>query len=278
MAIIRLTRPKVVAAATDKYLTPTHLFNDSVNLPRETLRYGQDITFALNRSLPAGNPPAASDENSLIPYMRELLNQFAGDDRSGMAKRLFDRFLAPECRAGAQYFDDASLNLAAKNHTNIKYFCKAALNKPSASVSNKTRIHQALKNANWDINQMVVPRDLGVPAFNKGNKAKPFRSEDFTNGLGVMINGVQHAYVVARDYQYDSTRRKYDITLRYLFYDVFGLDDDDLKEYGADGGIELNPGATWGITAWWQLQHQYAYAPFVTRIKFDITHRGVSAV
>jgi hypothetical protein len=61
-----------------------------------------------------------------------------------------------------------------------------------------------------------------------------------------MINGVQYVYVIATDYRYDSSTQKYDLSMRFLFYDVFGLDDDDVIEYGADGGIELNPGATWG--------------------------------
>ena len=45
--------------------------------------------------------------------------------------------------------------------------------------------------------------------------------------------------------------------------DVFGLDDEDLLEFGAS--------SVWsstihqGITAWWQLQHQFNYAPLLTR-------------
>ena len=111
---------------------------------------------------------------------------------------------------------------------------------------------------------MTIPTDLGVPAFNDGNKV--FGTGDFGNGLGVMINGVQHVYVVATHYHYDKASKKYVVRLLSMFYDVFGLDDDDLKEYGAKSTGLFSTAAGVGITAWWQLQHQFGYAPLVTRI------------
>src|SRR4029077_17888898 len=98
------------------------------------------------------------------------------------------------------YFDDADLNAAAAAHSNIKFFCGAALSAPNTpfQAAGKTRIHQALKQANWDITKLIAPTDLGVPAFNKGSKMQS--TEDFGNGLGLMINGVQHVYVVATHY------------------------------------------------------------------------------
>jgi len=131
----------------------------------------------------------------------------------------------------------------------------------------KTRIHQALKNANWDITKIVIPTDLGVPAFNLGSKI--FTTQDFDNGLGVMINGVQHAYVIATHYYYDQPNAEYHIKLKFVFYDVFGLDDDDLNEYGEKSDSIIGSTAGIGITAWWQLQHQHAYAPLVTRIVLE---------
>ena len=44
---------------------------------------------------------------------------------------------------------------------------------------------------------------------------------------------------------------------------MFGLDDKDVQEYGADGGYDSD--AAEGISAWWQLQHQHNYAPLITR-------------
>jgi len=120
------------------------------------------------------------------------------------------------------------------------------------------------------LNKILIPKDLGVPAFNIGSKV--FKSDDFKNGLGVMINGVQYAYVVATSYDYDESKQSYQIDLKFVFYDVFGLDDDYLKEFGASSDSIFSSDAAIGITAWWQLQHQHGYAPIVTRIIVEQKH------
>lgn len=258
-----LPTPKVVAIAKDKYLTPKTPFADPINLPGVPApMYGQDIAFGIGRAAPNGQT-VGNDEAELRQKMWTLLEKFASGDKSGMAKRLFAAFLSK--RSKVTYFDDPALNLAASRHPNIKHFCEAALSAPNIPGRNlgKTCIHQALKNANWDINNIVVPADLGVPAFNNGSWY--FSTGDFDNGLGVMINGVQHVYVVATYYDYYADTGSYSIKLKYFFYDVFGLDDDDLREFGALSDGSMTPGAMVGITAWWQLQHQYGYAPLVTR-------------
>ena len=255
--------PKVVAIATDKYLTPKTPFPDTANLPGVPApMYGQDITFGTGRAAPNGQS-VGDTEADLRQKMWKLLDIFASGDKSGMAKRLFTAFLNKQNKV--TYFDDPALNLAAARHPNIKHFCEAALSAPNMPQRNasKIHIHQALKNAKWDVTKIVVPADLGVPAFNNGSWY--FSTGDFDNGLGVMINGVQRVYVVATYYDYYADSGSYSIKLKYFFYDVFGLDDDDLREFGAPSDSLIAPGAMVGITAWWQLQHQYGYAPLVTR-------------
>ena len=68
----------------------------------------------------------------------------------------------------------------------------------------------------------------------------------------------------ATHYECDGSR--YGIRLKYFFYDVFGLDDDDLDEFGAESDGFWSSPAKVGILAWWQLQHQHGHAPLVTRI------------
>ena len=212
----------------------------------------------------------------LEPKMRNLVHEFASNDTTGMASRLMTLFLAKQ--SSVKYFDDTSLNAAAASHSNITFFMSAALSAPTSPFrsAGKTRIHQALRNAKWDINKMVAPTDLGVPAFNDGNKV--VSSGDFGNGLGLMINGVQRVYVIAEDYQYDSEQGLYSIALKFVFYDVFGLDDDDLVEYGAMTDRFYNTDKAVGITAWWQLQHTHGYAPLVTRIVIRQRHAAIPAV
>ncbi len=268
-----LLQPKLVALAQDSYLTPTNPFADNENLPGIIApKYGQDFTSGYRRAAP-GKQDVGSTPAVLKPKMRKLLDIFAAGDKTGMASRLFDAFLADTCR-NVTYFDDASLNAAANVHPNIEFFCNAALSAPNSSQISigKTRIHQALKTANWDISKLYTPTDLGVPAFNRGSKVRS--TEDFDNGLGLMINGVQYAYVMATHYKYDKDANKYSITLKFIFYDVFGLDDDDLKEFGASSDSILSSNAAIGITAWWQLQHQHGYTPLVTRIVIERTYEA----
>jgi hypothetical protein len=304
--------PRVVAIAKDKYLKEEHAFPDP-NFPTTlTPMYGQDITFGVGRKAPGGHD-VGKTEAELKPKMEKLLSIFASRDTTGMARRLFTQFLAKQ--ASVLFFEDADLNAAAARHPNIQSFCDAALAAPNmhCNVNHhqqvgvpKTRIHQALRQANWDITKLVAPTDLGVPAMNLGNKL--MSTGDFSTGLGVMINGVQHVFVVATHYYFDTTNNRYCITLKFFFYDVFGLDDDDLKEFGAKsaalstsgvgmaaanlpaamvlapppvaavGAVALAvKGVDWyaapvGITAWWQLQHQHNYAPLVTRIVLEKTY------
>jgi hypothetical protein len=258
--------PKIVAIATDKYLNPQHSSDDK-DLPGLAPKYGQDFTYGVGRAAPGGKSVGTTVDD-LRPKMLRLLGVFARNDETGMARRLFIKFLVKQDQV--YYFKDDDLNAAAAKHENILHFCTAALGAPSWGVlppPGKTRIHQALKAAGWDINNLVAPTDLGVPAFNLGSKA--LNTKDFGNGLGVMINGVQHAYVVATHSLYDPSISMYCINLKYIFYDVFGLDDDDLDEYGADDDSSSHPSsyAGQGITAWWQLQHQHGYPPLVTRFE-----------
>ena len=268
---VPLTAPLVIAIAQDATVKPTTPFADMTNLSAMAPpKYGQDITFGIGRAAP-GKEDVGSTPAILEPKMRRLLTIFAGGDTTGMAKRLFDAFLDPTHRA-VTYFDDASLNSAADTHANMNYFCSAAVSAPNSpfKTAGKIRIHQALKNAGWDITKMYMPTGLGVPAFNLGNKT--LSTQDFNNGLGLMLNGVQYVYVVATHYNYDSAAGRYCMKLKFIMFDIFGLDDEDLSSFGAsaDSGWHTNAGI--GITAWWQLQHQHGYAPLVTRIVVEKTY------
>lgn len=264
-AIYPLIPPRVVAIAKDNYLNPTNPFPDPVFLPGTPApRYGPDITFGTGRNSPGGKT-AGSSVAELKSKMRRLLSEFAAGDNNGKARRLFNEFLSKNGRV--KYFDDVGLTSAAANHPHIQEFCHRALSAPTSAHQSRgeTRIHQALRNANWDITRIQVPTDLGVPAFNGGSPY--WQSGDFDNGLGLMINGVQYVYVLATHYYYDRANNKYCLSLRFVFYDVFGLDDDDVREYGASSDDWFPSDAGLGITAWWQLQHQYNFAPLVTRFR-----------
>jgi hypothetical protein len=264
--LFRLAQPKIILIATDKILKPTTTVVDPKLPGGYSLGFGQDLSFskgAQARTQPHG-PSVGMTTASLESKMRRLLSIFARNDPPGKAQRLFDAFLAPQ--SAVLFWSDKDLNAAADVHPHIKSFISLALNAPNSPERTPgKRIHQALESAGWDINA-AVPAAGGVPAFNVGKKE--WQTGDFGNGLGVMINSIQHAIVIAKEYYYDRCNGEYYIKLEYVFYDVFGLDDDDLMEFGADGGI-IDSNASQGITAWWQLQHQHGYAPLITRIAIE---------
>lgn len=261
----KMVKPRLVAVARDTYLSAKIDFPDSY-LPAGCVapEFGQDISYALNRIIPFG-VGVGNSEQELKKKMRKLVDIFSSSDNKELTSKLFESFLSKNKEV--MIFDDTRMSSIAKNHVNIKSFCNLAISAPGYMPFSpgKIRIHQALKNADWDINKIQVPVDLGVPAFNNGIKV--ISTGDFGNGLGVMINGVQHVYVFAKEYFYDESKEEYRIVLEFVFYDVFGLDDDDLIEFGAKSDAVFEANARIGITAWWQLQHQYGYAPLITRFK-----------
>jgi hypothetical protein len=264
----RLNQPVLVASATDATIKVSTRFADPLHLPGiAPLGYGQDIECGMGRKAPMGHD-VGSDRNQLKAKMYELLRVFAASDKTRMAETLFDAFLE-DSRRSIEYFEHPSLTSAAAKHKNIEHFMEAAVSAPEMKrrSAGKTRIHQALQSAGWDIARIAAPKDLGVPAFNDGDKVS--QTGDFANGLGLMINGVQHVYVFATHYCYDAAEKRYWMRLKYVFYDLFGLDDDDLQEYGAKSEGVTTHRAKIGITAWWQLQHQHGFCPLVTRIVLE---------
>ncbi|SBT19132.1 hypothetical protein MGA5115_03293 [Marinomonas gallaica] len=261
----KLLRPKLVAFAQDSYLDTTAEFIDSEALPSCVAPiFGPDLNYGLRRKIPYGSGVGAT-EAELKSKILQLVNIFASDANTDLTSDLFNSFLKKNNEV--KVFSDQRLNTLASNHQNIKSFCNRALSAPEHPpiTAGQKRIHQALKNANWSIENINVPINLGVPAFNNGT---PFlRSGDYGNGLGLMINGIQYVYVFSTSYNYFPDIEKYIINLDYYFYDVFGLDDDDLLEFGAKGDGLFSRADSVGITAWWQLQHQFGYAPLVTRCK-----------
>ncbi len=107
-----LAPPKIVAIATDKYLTPTHASIDPTISSAGGVppKYGQDFTFSNGRKAPEGHN-VGKTEAELKTKMEKLINVFASKDKTGMAKRLFKQFLAKQSQV--IYFDDGDLGDAA---------------------------------------------------------------------------------------------------------------------------------------------------------------------
>jgi hypothetical protein len=273
----RLIKPFLIAKAVD----PKLIAITTVPLSDKYIRYGgplvfgEDINHELDETkpLPTGHS-VGSTEIELQEKMVASLGIFANQDKDDKAYRLFEEFLNKN--SSVKFFEDEALNKAIENHENFIDFADRTLAKPGTAGVDpaKPRIHQALAEAEWDINQVELIGDLGVPAWNK--------LADKANGLFVMINGEQYVYVIVDAYEYDSCKQQYDVTLIFALYDVFGLDDEDLKRFGVDGtdtkarfSAHFSTIPEEGITAWWQLQHQFDYTPLVTRVVITKKYTGV---
>lgn len=294
-----LATPFLVAIAKDdgiKNMEPSQIRTLSISsgIPSEArvLEFGQDTSYSFGasaRPMPFGYIDIG-DEQVLKNTMLGLLDDFAQSDDKGVAQRLFDRFLAKNNEI--EIFEDAALNQSVEQHENFIAFSERTLNSPVSDPFRPSvrRIHQVLKEVNWNINRITTPLDeLGVLSFNLnflGDNLPHFLGDleriplggDHATGLKVMINGVQHVLVYVMDYSYDSCNIAYDIKLRFVVYDVFGLDDEDLMEFGAiipfgSFPVLINAARHVGFNAWWQLQHQYGYAPLITKAIVDKTYK-----
>lgn len=226
-----------------------------------TMLFGQDIKYGYGRKHPKGYSMGSS-VTTLKSLMGGLIREYSSADATGMASRLLADFSKGHSSLGV--FEDRGLNTAVEAHPNFKYFSEAVLGNFGTTLSTPGAItlHEALSRASWDIHKVTQLKDFVPCSFDKGSNS--------TNGLGVMIGDVTNALIYVERYRYDSCEEKYNITLRYVLYDSFGLDDDDVSEQSGYGFTGLLYPTAWnGLVAWWQLQHAFGYAPRITKI--DIT-------
>jgi hypothetical protein len=172
------------------------------------------------------------------------------------------------------------LDTTVASDDNFLAFSDFTLNAPSADHNDPSRfrLHQALKKNSWNINKVVELIGLGVLAFNAGNPYPGMNSGDHANGLTIMIDTVAHALIFVSDYSYSSSRSTYDIELMFELYDAFGLDDEDMAKAGYKAKFVNRLEENRGFTAWWQLQHQFAYAPLVTKVSITRRFTDVPAI
>jgi hypothetical protein len=251
-------------------LTPPTL---SVNIPGSVggtlkLDFGQDITFGTGAPLAAG-VEVGSTEAELKEAMSVLLEHFAWDDKDKKAEKEYGVFQSK--KSGLEIYTDPNLDEAVRLSQNFKDYPRRVLAAPPvAPPTGKVRIHQALAAAGWDINAIAPITDLGVPALNEGDNPGVFSksSGDRATGLFTLINSVTHVRVFADQYEFDSCKQEYTINLVIELYDSFGLDDEDVRKFGykATQDFKNLTSDAQAITAWWQLQHQFNYAPLITKV------------
>ena len=85
-------------------------------------------------------------------------------------------------------------------------------------------------------------------------------------GLKICVNDLWGAKIEVTSYEVNGSN--YSCTLRYVYYDHFGLDSHDVEKYGYASAFR----------SWYILQHNQeyngAYRPFLTWIEFDVSLAG----
>ena len=135
----------------------------------------------------------------------------------------------------------------------------------------KALILQSIRSHNGDITK--VPFDIAVQSGHEYLDRPQFTTEaDLYNGLKICINDTWGRYIEIKNYSFDGSA--FSGTLKYTFYDHFGLDDEDIPYY-MDWEI---PFVSNRFAAWYILQHYKgqngASKPFVTYFEAEVPFSG----
>ncbi len=112
------------------------------------------------------------------------------------------------------------------------------------------------------IRKYFEEKEINMPVF-----------DDAFAGLGFCVHGLYGNQIEIISYKFDGI--KYECTLKFTYYDVFGLDSDDIEKNGA---FVIKFGKIEGFRSWYILQHYDKYEgevkPFITYVTFDETIKG----
>ena len=239
--------PRVIGSKSQSYIASSPVkvaFNDPDYLPGIRPAFGQDLQFsggAQARQIPHWQwlTSNASTEATLRTDMQKLRFTFSITDRQEISNALVGEFFTPRDHVVA--FTNENLNEVARKHPSFITYRANMINE----------FGRRFETAGYDLRQIGSIRNIPLPNFR--------RAADRLRGTFFMVDRLAHAYTLLTDIEFDPEGRSYRCDFRFLFYDVFGLDDNDVRRYGLNSGVR----------AWWLLQHQYGYAPLVTRIVVD---------
>ena len=239
--------PRVIGSKSQSYLADSPVkiaFNDPDYLPGIRPAFGQDLQFS-------GGSKAreiqdwqwltsdASTEATLRADMQRLRFTFSITDRQEISNSLVEEFFTPRDHVVA--FTRESLNDVTKAHPSFITYRANMINE----------FGRRFERVGFNLRSFGRIQNIPLPNFR--------RFADRLRGTFFMVDRLAHTYTLLTDIEFDPNGRSYHCKFRFLFYDVFGLDDNDVRRYGLNSGVR----------AWWLLQHQYGYAPLVTRIVVD---------
>lgn len=94
------------------------------------------------------------------------------------------------------------------------------------------------------------------------------------SGLGICVDSLYGNHFEITSYKFDG--KNYEYTLNFTFYDIFGLEEGDIKTAGL---LFIKYGYFQGFQSWYILQHcnlyRGNYQPYFSYMTFEKTLRGV---
>lgn len=168
---------------------------------------------------------------------------------------------------GSDYCNEVLTN-KVKNHDNSKeYVNKVNEILMNILTENNGNVNILAYNDSSRDESMMVNKMKGVvynPYFN-----------DKTNGLGICVDGLYGAKIEMTSFKFNKDKNNCEYTLKFTYYDVYGLDYTDLTDgygYGTSFGILA------GFRSWYILQHWSEYdgehKPFFSYMSFEESFIG----
>lgn len=233
-------------------LSKTELATINSNLSSLATEY--DLPPASSSVLPPQGPEA------LIKYMKQLPDLFAAGDASmcSVVNSMVNQFLS----GSGNDFTHATLTSAVRNHAStIAYVSATKQLLTSKLTSNGGNLSYLDSDTLFQSAMSSVP----LPAYNTAS--------DYSNGLKIALNGLWGCYMEITDFSV--VGNTYTGTIKYTFYDHFGLDEGDITNSSIASEFL---GYTAQFGSWFVLQRYEncngQYKPFITYITFEESFNG----
>lgn len=184
---------------------------------------------------------------------------FSSGTLSSVVSDMIEHFMSGH---GQPYSNDY-LTSAVVAHQNTTTYTNAVqeciqelLSEQNGNIT--TLLYTAADRDNSLLRNEMDDKEIYSPVYNMAS--------DITGGLKICLDSLWGVRIEVTEYIVNGTN--YECTIHYTFYDHFGLDANDVEDFGFLAGFR----------AWYILQHyseyDQAYQPFLTLIEFEKTITG----
>ena len=208
-----------------------------------------------NPLLPQQGPPALEN------YMRQLSYIFttSDDDMTGVADEMIEHFLSG---SGTSYSNDILTNRVREHSATIAFVSSTKQLLINELIAANGDLY-SLSQSNSDYKNAAD--EISAPAYNT--------TADYVNGLKICLNGIWGYYLEITEF--NVTENTFDGKLKYVIYDHFGLDTNDLSGASAYSSFlsYTNQFGSWFILQRYENCAE-SYKPFITYIEFEESFGG----